>query len=268
MFRAFRTAFGMVAVGVAGLGLLHAQNPFKQYPSLEHTGYQLPADWNQPAEWVFARLKYQDIYRFQNLQDVYWTMDYPASDRYIVEGVRRLTRVQARAVEQVVELDGTDDIYNWPFLYGVEVGMLDLTPDQAVQLREYLDRGGFLMVDDFHGPLEWENFAYQMSLVFPDRGILDLNQNDQIYRVFTDVDQLRQIPSAQYIDTGVTYEKGGITPHWRGILDPEGRVVVSINHNMDLGDSVEHSDNPAYPEEFAALGFRVFINYVVYSLTH
>src|SRR5579875_3347737 len=102
-----------------------------------------------------------------------WTMDYPRSDRHLLQGVRRLTRIDTRSVEQVVSLDGTDDIYNWPCLYAVEVGHWLLPPAQARQLREYLLRGGFLMVDDFHGsepypdflgPLnEWETFTRSMT---------------------------------------------------------------------------------------------------------
>lgn len=88
-----------------------------------------------------------------------WTMDYPRSDRHLLEGVRRLTRIDARSVEQVVDLDGTDDVYNWPMMYAVEVGHWLLPQDQANQLREYLLRGGFLMVDDFHGSEPFPDYA-------------------------------------------------------------------------------------------------------------
>lgn len=266
--KAGRSVALWIGLGIFALGLLHAQKPFKEYPSIEHTGYHLPADWDRPAEWVFARLKYPDIERFYRSDSVYWTMDYPAGDRHIVDALRRLTRIDARSVEQVVELDGSDDVYNWPFLYAVEVGYWDPTTDEAQQLRDYLDRGGFLMVDDFHGPPEWENFKYVMSLVFPDRDIRDLAPNHTIFHVMADVDQLVQVPAAQYIISGETWEKGGRIPHWRGIVDDKGRVVVAIDHNMDLGDSVEWADDPRYPEEFAAIGFRIFTNYVTYDLTH
>ena len=62
-----------------------------------------------------------------------------------------LTRIDTRSVEQIVELDGTDDVYNRPMMYAVEVGHWVLPDDQVAQLREFLLRGGFLMVDDFHG---------------------------------------------------------------------------------------------------------------------
>src|SRR3984957_14750233 len=114
-------------------------------------------------------------------------MAYPRSDRHLLAGVRRLTRIDARSVEQVTSLDGTDDIYNWPTLYGVEVGHWRLPDKEAGQLREYLNRGGFLMVDDFHGSNalehdqginEWEIFTDSMSRVLARRPIGEIPDDD------------------------------------------------------------------------------------------
>ena len=168
----------MIGFVLGCYGLLLAQKPFKQYDIVAepaNSGYPLPPNWDAPAEWVFGRLKYPDVARFQYGIDLYWSMDYPPGDRHLLQGVKRLTTVDVRPVEQVTELDGSDDIYNWPFLYGVEVGFLDLNVAEAEQLRDYLLRGGFLMVDDFHGSREWDQFEAAMRLVFPDRPIVDLD---------------------------------------------------------------------------------------------
>src|SRR6266446_2939385 len=145
-----RTRF-LLAAGLAlsFWGALLAQKPFREYPGIEYTDFPLPRDYQTSHEWTRARLKYPDVTRGAYGRDVYWTMDYPRSDRHLLEGVRRLTRIDTRSVEQVVELDGGDDIYNWPMLYAVEVGFWELNEEKAVQLREFLNRGGFLMVDDF-----------------------------------------------------------------------------------------------------------------------
>jgi hypothetical protein len=196
-----------------------------------------------------------------------------------LQGIRRLTRIDTRSVEQVVELDGTDDIYNWPTLYGVEVGHWELPDNQAAQLRDYLLRGGFLMVDDFHGSdardhdqgiNEWEIFTESMNKVFPDRRIEDLPEADQIFHTVYDLDDRFQVPGEQFLETGLTYEKGptGKVPHWRGIRDDKGRVMVAICHNMDLGDAWEWSDDPRYPEKWASLAYRIAVNYFIYDLTH
>ena len=63
-----------------------------------------------------------------------WTQDYPRADRHFLQALRRLTRIDARSVEQPVNLDDDDDVYNFPFLYAVQVGQWDLTDAQAVKL--------------------------------------------------------------------------------------------------------------------------------------
>ena len=71
-----------------------------------------------------------------------------------------------------------------------------------------------------------------------------------------------------FIRSGVTWERDGYTPHWRGIYDDEGRLMVVINFNMDIGDAWEHADWPDYPENMTALAYRFGINYVIYAMTH
>jgi len=281
-----RTALAVGFLGlVTVLGVLRAQKPFKEYPAIEYENFPIPPDYNKPAEWTRARLRYPDVYGypFRHLPyqgrefPGYWTMDYPRSDRHLLAGVRRLTRIDARSVEQVVSLDGTDEIYNWPALYGVEVGHWLLPDDQAAQLREYLLRGGFLMVDDFHGSStefdevnEWQTFIESMDKVFPDRRIEDIPNDDPIFHVLYDLQERFQVPGAQIFETGLTYEKGptGREPHWRAIRDDKGRIIVAICHNMDLGDAWEHSDEPRYLEKWASLAYRIAMNYFVYDLSH
>ena len=138
--------------------------------------FELPTDFREPAEWVFGRLMYPSMGWGSQWQfgGTSWTIDYPRGDRHIAALVRRLSVIDARSVEQPVNLDDGDDVFNWPWLYAVEVGQWDLSDAQAAQLREYLLRGGFLMVDDFHGTREWAIFVESMRRVFPDRPIVDL----------------------------------------------------------------------------------------------
>ena len=145
-----RSALTAVVLLLVLWGVLLAQKPFKEYPGEERV--PLPPDWNVPHEWVTARLMWRS-YRGGRMAFGFggWGTDYPGGDRNLIEGVRRLTRIDVRSVEQAVDLDGSDDVYNWPFLYAVEVGQWLLDENEAKQLRDYLDRGGFLMVDDFHG---------------------------------------------------------------------------------------------------------------------
>jgi hypothetical protein len=266
----FRVVFSLVVFGLFSLwGVLRAQKAFREYPALEYVDFPLPPDWQKPAEFTRARLKYHDVADFGMGRDVYWTMDYPRSDRHLLAGIRRLTRVDTRSVEQVVELDGTDDIYNWPFVYGVEVGHWRLTDEQVKQFREFFDRGGFFMCDDFHGTLEWEVFIDSMKKVFPDRPIVELESPEAMFHSIYDLDERFQVPGWNaWTEQHVTYEKDGYQPRWRGIYDAKGRLVVAICHNMDLGDAWEHSDEAIYPEKFASLAYRIATNYVIYDLSH
>ncbi len=243
---------------------------------MEYTKYKLPPDYNDKTEWVFSRLMYPPVGRLKGGFELYgswkeggsnWTMDYPRSDRHITLAVRRLTRLSVRSVEQIVDLDQGDQ-YDWPWLYGVEVGHWDLTDEQARSMREYLLRGGFFMCDDFHGVAEWEDFATSMRRVFPDRAIVEIPNNDPIFHTIYDLDDRFQVPGIPALDEGHTYEKGGTIPHWRGIYDDHQRVMVAICFNQDLGDSWEHADNPEYPEKYSGLGLKIAMNYIIYSMTH
>jgi len=273
----FRTALAVTVLGLAAWGVVRAQKPFREYPAIEYENFALPPDWKTPTEWTRARLRYPDITGYPSNAfggrfsfAGYWPMEYPRSDRHLLAGVRRLTRIDTRSVEQVVELDDTDEIYNWPVLYGVEVGHWELPLNQARQLRDYLQRGGFLMVDDFHGSQEWQIFMTSLERVFPDRPVDDIPDNDPIFHVLYDIKDRVQIPGAQYLQSGITYEKGetGKEPHWRAIRDDKGRIVMAICHNMDMGDAWEWSDDPRYSEKWVALAYRIAMNYFVYDLTH
>ena len=100
---------------------------------------------------------------------------------------------------------------------------------QAAKLREYLLRGGFLMVDDFHGTLQWASFMESMQRVFPDRPVVEISDQHEVFHVLYDLNQRIQIPGIAALMRGTTYEQDGVQPHWRGIYDDTGRLMVAIN---------------------------------------
>ena len=270
---------------IATLGVVASlyafQRPFREYRTRMYEDFPIPPDWNEKTEWVFGRLiyppgasRYGRGFGFRggygrDWHEGYtsWITDYPRSDRHFSQAARRLTRVHVRSVEQGVNPE-LGDHYDWPWLYGVEVGQWGLTPEYAALVREHLFRGGFLMVDDFHGPDEWANFEAGMKLIFPDRPIVEIPDDDAIFHVLYDLDQRFQVPGVQYLRSGQTWEHGGVTPHWRGIYDDKGRLMVAICFNMDLGDAWEWADDPRYEERYAGLAIRIGVNYIVYSMTH
>jgi hypothetical protein len=263
-------------------GALYAQKAFREYPAFEYNNFPVPPDYQEKTEWVFARLMYPTMPgvhsrgfgygRFvtdwtQGGRGAFWTMDYPRSDRHFVQALRRLTRIHTRSVEEPINLDDGDQ-YDWPWLYGVEVGHWNLSDAQAKSMREFLLRGGFFMCDDFHGTEEWQVFLASMKRVFPDREIKDLDNDDPIFHVIYDLSDRYQVPGEQFVRSRRTFEYDGFKPYWRGIYDDRGRLMVAICHDMDLGDSWEHADNPEYPQQFSALGIRIGVNYVTYAMSH
>ncbi|HXE08559.1 MAG TPA: DUF4159 domain-containing protein [Acidobacteriaceae bacterium] len=199
-----------------------------------------------------------------------WQRDYPKADRQFLMALNRLTRINGRSYEQVVSPD-SDDIFNYPFVYAVMVHTWSFNDAEAKRMREYLLKGGFLMVDDFHGTQDWEDFMRGMRQIFPDAEkfpVEDLTDKDEIFHVLYDMDDRFQVPGEQYIRSGQTYEKDGYVAKWRAIRDEHGRIMVAICHNMHLGDAWEWADDPEYPEQFSSMAFRVGLNYVMYSMTH
>jgi hypothetical protein len=261
------------------------QKPWREFPAFEYNDFPIPPDYQEKTEYVFGRLMYPNMdgvhgrggfgrfgRRFggdwrEGGRGIFWTMDYPRSDRHFMLALHRLTRIHVRSVEQPINLD-EDGQYDSPWLYGVEVGHWNLTDEQVKRFREYLLRGGFFMCDDFHGTEEWQVFLNSMKRVFPDREIADIDNSDPIFHIVYDLDDRYQVPGTAATRRGVTYEYDGYSPEWRGIYDDKGRLMVAICHNMDLGDSWEHADDPDYPQKFSALGIRIGVNYVTYSMTH
>ena len=271
---------------IAG-SLLAFQRPFREFPGVEYRvgDIPLPPDYQEKTEWAFARLMYPPApggrygrgygygrfggYGRGDWTQGYsiWTQDFPRADRHFLLAVRRLTRLHVRSVEQVVNLDECD-AYDWPWLYAVQAGSWNLTDRQAASLREYLLRGGFFMCDDFWGERDWEIFMAGMKRVFPDRAVVDLPNDAAIFHTVYDLDDRYQVASMGSVNRGVSFKCSPCPDKWRGIYDDKGRVMVAITYQSDVGDSWEWADEPNYPGEYAALGIRIGVNYIIYAMTH
>lgn len=254
----------ILAIMLNGAQYGHGQRRWMIYEQEMQNPTDDPPDAWEKTEFAFARL------RFRSPRDGFyysrWGIDANKSERQFLQGLRRLTRVHARSVEQIVDID-SEEIYDWPWLYAVAVGDWSLSESQIARLRKYFERGGFLMVDDFHGEREWRNFAAGISRILPDHPIVELEDDDPIFRIVYDLRERMQVPGRNVVH-GPGYERGGIVPHWRGVVDETGRVQVAICFNMDLGDAWEYADDPGYPERYASHAYRLGINYILYAMTH
>jgi hypothetical protein len=275
-----RKALFRAGCGLAFLGALYAfQRPFREFPGVEYRigEIPLPTDYQEKTEWAFARLMfppgpldgYRATGRFMgdwHLGLSLWTQDFPRADRHFSLAVRRLTRLHVRSAEQVVNLE-EGDAYDWPWLYAVQVGEWGLTEPLAKQLREYCLRGGFFLADDFHGGEEWGEFERRIKWAFPDRPIVEIPDDDPIFHIVYDLNDRFQIPGQAHLRTGYKYADGK-GAHWRGIYDDNGRIMVAIAFNSDVGDGWEFADDAWYPEKFSDLAIRIGVNYIIYSMTH
>ena len=215
-------------------------------------------------EFSFARLVYSGGIGWRSEA---WATDSPKADITFIAGVKRLSNLDVRESQFFIPLT-SQEIFKYPFLYAVEVGYLELSREEADILREYLLRGGFFVVDDFHGTKEWAHFEEQLRKVFPNCKIEEIPSTHPIFHCFFDINELIQVPGAQMLYSGRTYEKDGVVPHFRGVLDENGRIMVMINFNSDLGDAWEWADVPYYPEKYATAAYRLGINYIIYSMSH
>jgi Domain of unknown function (DUF4159) len=275
--RFVRSASALALPLALASGVVAFQNGSSPWFQRESPSYSYdygPSNSKERAEFYWSRLRYSartDTYGGGGFGYGYgfgsWERDYPKADRQFLMALRRLTRIQARSTEQVVDLD-SDEIFNYPWVYAVQVANWTFTDAEAKRLREYLLKGGFLMVDDFHGTADWDRFMTGMRMAFPNRPIEDLNDNDEIFHVLYDIGERFQVPGEQYVVTGRTYEKDGYVPKWRAIRDDKGHIMVAICHNMHLGDAWEWADDPRYPERFASMAFRVGLDYIMYGMTH
>lgn len=225
------------------------------------------------AEFHMARLIYADGGGrgfFGGRGRGWWAIDYPEAEYHFINGLKRLTRVESAADSRHLPL--TDPaIFDYPWLFAQQVGRWQLSDAETATLREYLLRGGFLIVDDFHGEYEWQIFNEAIRRVFPDRTVVDIAPDDTLLHVLYDLDQRTQIPGRRHLrraPNGETVAELAGPPRWRGIYDDSGRLLVAINFNMDMGDAWEHADDPVYPEPMTALAYRFGINYLLYAMTH
>ena len=248
-----------------------------------------PTALSEPAdqEFTFSRLMFNDNQTaIDNLGDrigyPHWQADCSESEPHFISAMKRLTRIDTNDQSQSISLLD-NRIYDFPMIYVVEAGFASFSTAEAENLREYLLRGGFLLVDDFHGSYQWQEFERWMGQVFPDRQVVDIPPTHEIFNVHFAIDEFIQIPGlrALCLNPGETWElpimktaavnesnSSRQQPKWRGVLDDDGRVMAIINWNMDLGDAWEHADMEEYSALYTATAYRLGVNYVIYGMTH
>jgi hypothetical protein len=234
------------------------------------------------AEFHFVRVEYTDLpeyHRFFGFAsrgargEGWWVVDWPDADDHFSQGVQRLTRIVTGDPRHMRFTD--EHLFDYPWVYATQTGWWNLSDAETARLREYLLRGGFLVVDDFWGADQWEIFRQTMARVLPGHAIPDLAETDSVMHVLYDIQEKDRtfIPGTRHLRRAPggavrVYQPEGSTPAWRAMYDDRGHMVVAVNFNTDVGDAWEYADSPIYPAEMTALAYRYGINYLIYSMTH
>jgi hypothetical protein len=258
-----------VIAGLLVLCILMALSPVassqRPAPRSEFRPNRDPNRSHHIGEFTFARLIYgSDGWRRS------WTTDYPKADEQFIMGLRNWVRSGLVISDDPVAISMLDKkLFNYPFIYAVEPGYMELSQEDAAALREYLLRGGFLILDDFWGEYEWYNVQEQVRKIFPEHSIQELPLDHPLFHCYFDIEEVIQVPNvSNAIYYGRTDEKGGVVPHFDAVVNDEGRVMIFIARNSDNGDAWEWIDEPRYPLKYGLAAYRLGMNVIVYAMTH
>ena len=196
-----------------------------------------------------------------------WATDYPKADRQFLTIIDRLVDLDAYERENAVRLDDPN-IRRFPFLYALEVGYMYMTEPEVKGLRDYLLAGGFLMIDDFWGLAEWANFEAEVKRVLPEYPIIEIPLDHPLFTTFYNIGEIVQVPNIRRAQGGPTWQRDGVTPHVRGIFDEQGRLMVMINWNTDIGDAWEWAESPYYSLRYSTYAIEITVNAIVYAMSH
>jgi hypothetical protein len=209
-----------------------------------------------------------------------WSVDFPRADINMSIRLSELTKTTVGFAgpedpKHVVIRLTDPTLYQCPFIMMTEVGAAYLDDAEAEALRNYLLKGGFLWADDFWGEYAWEVWAEQIGKALPPAQYppKDLPKDHPLFRSIFDIGGVPQIASIGFWlgSGGGTSERyqDSAEAHARAIVDQQGRIMVLMTHNTDIGDSwEEEASNPQYFYEFSTKGYAFGIDAIVYGLTH
>lgn len=187
-----------------------------------------------------------------------WSHNYPESDRHLNDFLARATGVDVEELSyRIVEL-GNPDVFDYPFAYVSEPGEMELTEQEVVNLREFIGRGGFVLMDDFDGDQQWLQMRSQILRTFPGKDFVKVPFNHVVFSVHTPLDNLQAMADS--------VPGGEIT--YYGLFTDEGRLAILAGLNNDLANFWDWYADGSMPLKPSTDAFRLGTNAVIYSLTH
>jgi hypothetical protein len=193
-----------------------------------------------------------------------WSYDYPDMEQNLTLILKELTLLQPRPDGSNIMRMDDPELLKFPIAYLSEPGYWYPSESEAAGLRTYLDKGGFLIVDDFHFAEEWRVFEGAMRKVLPAARIERLQLSHPVFDTFFPIKSLDVPYPGRLGEEGLMGEFYGIHEG----NDPAGRLMVVISYNMDIGDYMEHSGRGWYAVAPTNEAFKFGVNYFIYGLTH
>jgi hypothetical protein len=213
---------------------------------------------------TFVRLRYTpDQVDFGNYffgADYGWNHDYDRADKHLMTLLKELTSVSVQADGGNILSARDQELFKYPVAYMAEPGHWTLTDDEAATLRAYLQKGGFIIFDDFAGYNQFFTFQENLRKVLPDGRLLQLDATHPIFHSFFEIDTLDFV-----------HPYYGMEASFFGVFednDPTKRLLLIANVNNDVGESWEWSDTGFIPIDLTNRAFRLGVNYLIYALTH
>lgn len=208
------------------------------------------------GRFTFVRLRYTQGYRMA------WSADYPQMERNFMSILGELSTLNLHKNESNVHTLDDPELFKYPVAYLTEPGYWMPTEEEAAGLRNWIAKGGFLIVDDFYFERQWSVFEQSMKMVLPEGRIVPMALSHPIFNTFFHIKTLE----------GMTHPASSqAKAEYLGIFennDPTQRLQVIINYNNDIGDYMEWSGGGWYPVNLSNDAYKFATNYVVYGLTH
>jgi hypothetical protein len=207
-------------------------------------------------EFTAARIKYTPNSPYFNPRyGPPWYHDYPTSETNLMRAVKEFTLIDVHHSPVIVTLDDPD-LFKYPWAYLCEVGYFSPTDSEVKNMREYMNRGGLLIVDDFDGGRDWQHFQMELKRILPDRKIEPMTLDHPLLRSFFNVDNL-DFPE-NYRGRGQVYY----------IADDKGRLMMVINVNLDVSEYWEWAGTSYMSVKETNEAFKLGVNYIIYAMTH
>jgi len=208
-----------------------------------------------PTELVVARWEYTAFGKFGGTG---WSHNYPSSDQHFAQVISEATNINVKNVSYRIVQLGSPDVFKYPFAVVSEPGEMALTDAEVDNLREFIDRGGFVVMDDFDGARDLATLKRDLHRAFPDRDLVRLTIDHEIFHTFYDIDALN-ITSPYLVDG---------EPIFYGLMNQDGNIGVIACYNNDLENFWDYIDRGEYPLKPSIEAFRLGIDFVIYALSH